>query len=291
MAKPDNLKGRVFYDLTVEELTDQKDNGYAVWLCRCKCGNTIYASSRQLKRGTVRGCADCWSYGRNLPKDLSGRIFGGLKVLHLADERKYGRRSWVCECSCGKICVQTSHDLLRGHVVTCGDGIHKKRKGFVDLTNRKIGFLNVLFPLDDRDSKGSVFWRCLCTRCGKECSYTADILLRGKTISCGCYRKEELGKNLSDGLHHIDGTCVEFLQRKKRKDNTTGYTGVYQTANGRWRAGITFKKKRYYLGTYDNLEDALNARRRGEEMHRDFLDQFYEQHPELKKKTNESKLN
>lgn len=81
-------------------------------------------------------------------------------------------------------------------------------------------------------------------------------------------------------LHHVDGTCVEFLQRKMRSDNTSGYTGVRRAANGQWVATITFKKKRYELGTYETLMEAVAARKAGERMHTEFLKSYYEEHPE-----------
>ena len=155
---------------------------------------------------------------------------------------------------------------------------------FLDLTGRQINRLTVLEKLAARDSKGSVMWRCVCS-CGRECTYSADMLIHGNLVSCGCYRETfKTGEQLQAGLHHVDGTCVEFLQRKKRSDNTTGYTGVYKTHDGKWRAGITLKGIRYHLGTYAEMADAIRARQRGEEMHDEFLEAYYREHPEAAQK-------
>ena len=43
----------------------------------------------------------------------------------------------------------------------------------------------------------------------------------------------------------------------------------------KWIAQITFKGKTYYLGSYDDKREAIRARERGEEMHEDFLEQYY----------------
>jgi len=42
-------------------------------------------------------------------------------------------------------------------------------------------------------------------------------------------------------------------------NNTSGHTGVYQD-RGKWRSKITVDGKTKYLGTFDNIDDALNAR-------------------------------
>ena len=68
--------------------------------------------------------------------------------------------------------------------------------------------------------------------------------------------------------------------KKLRADNTSGYTGV-QSDHGRWRAVITFKKKVYYLGTYDKLEQAVQVRQQAENrLFGEFLDWYYAEHPQ-----------
>ena len=53
----------------------------------------------------------------------------------------------------------------------------------------------------------------------------------------------------------------------------------YRSArSGKWQAQITFKRKTYYLGSFDKLEDAVKARKRGEEMHDVFLEWYYTEH-------------
>ena len=78
-------------------------------------------------------------------------------------------------------------------------------------------------------------------------------------------------------LTYIDGTCVEMLRAKTvRSNNTSGVPGVeWRKSNQRWRASICFKGKRHYLGSYIRFEDAVKARKRGEEdLHDKFLREF-----------------
>ena len=47
-------------------------------------------------------------------------------------------------------------------------------------------------------------------------------------------------------------------------NNTSGYTGVSQSKNGKWRAYIKINKKQIHLGRYDTKEEAIKARQEAE---------------------------
>ena len=117
-------------------------------------------------------------------------------------------------------------------------------------------------------------WKCRCD-CGRETIVGQTLLQTGKTKSCGCLQSSIITENLKLG----EGTSVAILEASKRKllpSNQSGFTGVYQNKKtGKWTAQITFKKKTYYLGSYDKMEDAVKARKRGEEMHDDFLEWYH----------------
>lgn len=115
-----------------------------------------------------------------------------------------------------------------------------------------------------------MIWQCICD-CGNKTLVSETALVHSRQISCGC-RVRELGKELSNYLHFVDGTCIEFLKRKQRRDNTSGYPGVYRTAAGNYKAGITFQKTRHYLGTFDTFEEAKRERQNAEERyHQSFI--------------------
>ena len=64
----------------------------------------------------------------------------------------------------------------------------------------------------------------------------------------------------------VDGTCVEWLRdRKRRTDNKTGCKGVFRKKNGKYSASIGFKKKVFYIGTYETLDQAVEARNEAED--------------------------
>ena len=93
-------------------------------------------------------------------------------------------------------------------------------------------------------------------------------LQNGWTRSCGCLR------NPQKNLHYADGTCLEMLQPDVMyKNNTSGVRGVYYNKKRhKWIAQIMFKQKCYYLGGYDQIDDAAKARAEAEEkLFGDFL--------------------
>jgi hypothetical protein len=58
-----------------------------------------------------------------------------------------------------------------------------------DLTGNKYTRLTVLFKTAQRDSCGSVVWRCRCD-CGNETFVSSRLLNSGNTQSCGCLNEE-----------------------------------------------------------------------------------------------------
>ena len=74
------------------------------------------------------------------------------------------------------------------------------------------------------------------------------------------------------------------------KTNTSGVRGVYySTKRNKWIAQIMFKKKCYYLGGYDRLEDAAKVRAEAEEkIFGNFLKWYQEKYPDKKKETGQN---
>ena len=273
MPKLSQLTGQTFGLLTVEERTDQREDRYYLWKCRCACGNTVLVSTRKLTRGTVTscGCTEKRTRPRGAPaEDISGRRYGKLVAIGKAPSRN-GRTRWLCKCDCGNEKVVTKEALKAGKVKSCGC-LRAIAPGqlYRDLSGLKFGRLTALEPTEKRDSKGSVFWRCKC-ECGAETEVSADCLTSGNTISCGC-RKQETQGNIQKTLTFVEDTCIDYLRsRKSRSDNKSGFRGVYRIGD-RYRVNIGFQNKRYYLGTYPNFEEAVSVRQEAErELHETFL--------------------
>ena len=72
----------------------------------------------------------------------------------------------------------------------------------------------------------------------------------------------------------MEGTCLESIKSKKVfANNTSGVRGVYRNKRtGRWSAQITFQGRTRYLGSFEELEDAVRARAKGEKIFQEFLE-------------------
>lgn len=273
MPKLRNLTGEIFGKLTALERTEQKEDRYYVWRCRCTCGNEILVSTKKLLRGTVQNCG-CSAGARRSrgapPEDISGQKFGKLTAVRQVESVKR-RTMWLCKCDCGNEKIAEKQALKSGRVKSCGC-IRSLTPGipYKDLSGKTFGRLTALHPTEKRDSKGSVFWKCKCA-CGNETEVSEDSLTSGNTVSCGC-RKQEVQGNIQNSLTFVDGTCIDYLRsRKSRSDNKSGFRGVFKIGN-RYRVNIGFQGKRYYLGLYDSFEEAVDVRLEAEkELHGNYI--------------------
>lgn len=133
-----------------------------------------------------------------------------------------------------------------------------------DLAGQTYGYLTAIAPTERR-SRGDVVWQCRC-RCGKEVFLPATRLLTGNTASCGCMQVETL-RNVNQ---YIDRTSIRSAMEEKVESAhaASGYTGV-TAKRGKWQAYITYKGRRYSLGCYQRIEDAVKARAYAKEMIRE----------------------
>lgn len=269
MSRKSDLTGMRFGKLTAIEPTRERKNGYTIWNCKCDCGNTVHVASRFLKNGWTTSCGCEEKKPRY--EDLTGRRFGKLQVLSLAEERDaYGRVQWKCLCDCGNTVVAPAGQLVNGYRRSCGCLSHPPLKDWV---GKQFGDLNVIAYDGKRDKKH--YWKCRCS-CGNETSVCQSSLMSGHTTSCGCRNTPYAAK------HFVEGTCVENIRsRRVARNNTSGVRGVYKSErSGKWCAQITFQSKTRYLGSFATLEEAAEARKKGEELFDEFLARFDLEHPE-----------
>ena len=146
--------------------------------------------------------------------------------------------------------------------------------------------LTALYPTEKRDYKGSVIWHCRCD-CGNEIDLSEDALVHGHWQSCGC-GKEQWKRDGKWRVKMVDGTCVEWLEKRKhRRDNTSGFRGVYITSGGKYLAAIGFKGATYYLGRFGNMEEAIKVRLEAEKLVHDGFVQAYREWTEKREENPE----
>lgn len=116
-----DLTGQRFGRLIVQKRTHDSMDGLISWQCKCDCGNTCTASTRNLRKGDKKSCG-CLQFSHIMKRSVNfvGKRFGKLVVQErylINDYQK--RRQWVCLCDCGNTTVVTTDALRRG-TQSCG---------------------------------------------------------------------------------------------------------------------------------------------------------------------------
>ena len=171
---------------------------------------------------------------------------------------KYKTMYYHCVCDCGTERDVLSHNLRHNLTYSCGCAREKFRPA-EDLTGQDFGFLHVEEKIvKDRHT----YFRCKC-KCGGEIIATGSYLRAGRVKSCGCRigMKERTKEYNEKGM-----LSPRVLKNAANKNSQSGYVGVnWNRQTNRWMASIIFRGKTHYLGTFENVEDAIMARKIAEE--------------------------
>ena len=246
------------------------------------------------------GCSEI-RFNRGKGKDISDMTFGYLTARYPTDKRDRGDIVWVCECKCGKFVELPATRLLVGNTLSCGclhGEILKRANKNIDGTNLRQHFEG---PIENPNTESGYVG---VSR--KRDKWQAHITYKGRRYSLGCYhdlqdavkaraRGKELVLKDAEGLldfyteleksfHQLpnrstepdrDFPTTEWVVNDTpssaaiRNDNTSGHTGVVRRRN-KWESKICFNGRRYFLGSFDNKEDAVAARKRAEaDLHAD----------------------
>lgn len=131
-----------------------------------------------------------------------------------------------------------------------------------DLTNKKFGRLLVVSR--DGHLGASIAWKCLCD-CGKEKRVSTSNLNSGATSSCGCIRKQRLGKDnprtthgLSNTPTYISWQCMKSRCNNQNHKHYKHYGGKGISYDKAWESFASFladmgeKPKGFTLDRIDN---------------------------------------
>lgn len=199
--------------------------------------------------------------------NLIGMKFGRLTVIKLSDQTKNGNRVWICDCDCGtkQIAVATTQLTRKNKSKkSCGClaqevRLKQAKTNFKDLAGKKFGEWTVISKVDN---SSPLKWLCQCS-CGNVKNVRAQSLSTGKSTNCGCISNTKFYEKAKE--MNVENTQLSSFKRKIDKRNKSGVKGVmWYEKNSKWRSCITFKGKNIHLGYFENIEDAIEARKEAE---------------------------
>ena len=229
-------------------------------------------------------------------KNLTGMRFGRWLVLEQTEDHiePSGNHcaQWLCLCDCGTQKIINGYVLRRGSSKSCGclsqevkSETHKKYNTY-DLTSKEygIGYTSTgeefWFDKEDYDLIKDYCWHYGTGGYLKTNLPGGDYLIFHRFIM-GVTNESWLSTIVDHKKH---GTMDEFKydNRKenlrkvtrsrnnqnihKRKDNTSGVTGVtWHKKQNAWYASISVDKKRISLGYFNDFKEAVIARKAAEE--------------------------
>lgn len=287
-----DLTGMQFGRLTAKEIVGKGTRSQGdLWRCECTCGGEKIVPARYLLRRHTRSCG-CINREIKENSIKKGDRWGRLEAVEFVryDTPERGHRAiWVFKCDCGSIKEIPVSNVKFGSTRSCGckttEHITNLRKE--DITGERYDRLTAIRPTDERDDNGSVVWEFQCG-CGNITRMSVCRFRTGRVHSCGCWYDERHKDATSYRKDFVDSTCLSSIVAAKTPSalNTSGHTGVYfDKRSQKWQAYINYKKKRYYLGSFKNKEDAIRARKGGEAKIHDpvIMEHFQNLTPERKK--------
>ena len=227
--------------------------------------------------------------------DLTGQRFGRLTVIKRVDipiaEGKKKLIHWLCKCDCGNEKITTTKSLRSLGTQSCGclhreisreiyrnNGKKNKKYNKYDLSGEYgIGYTLkgeiFYFDKEDYDKIKNYCWFS---------DYNGYFVAKDKS-----HKNIKLHRIIM-GLHYGDNKIVDhinhykydnrkcnlrivtnqqnLMNQKLKNNNTSGVIGVHWSdAYNYWVAQIGYKGNKINLGTYQNFDEAVKARKEAEE--------------------------
>lgn len=211
-------------------------------------------------------------------KDITGQKFGRLTVIEPAprpntvnNKHKY----WKCRCDCQKEVVVDGVDLRSGNTTSCGCArkgrvhkgrVHKHGMSGTRLYNIHHGMKQRCYDLNSDSYKnyGARGIKICDEFLGENgFKYFAEWALKnGYSDSLTLDRINPDGNYEISNLRWADKSLQSFNRRPR--NNKSGHVGIHKRLNGKYRAYIAKNGKQHYFGTYETIEEAVEARRKAE---------------------------
>lgn len=284
---------------------DRTKDGKVYWLCRCDCGNITSVLSTSLTRknrgvkscGCARNSKEAINKARitreSYPKDITGMRFGRLTVIRKTDIKSTrisdnGSYLWECKCDCGNICYYSRYALITPYGVRSCGCLYKdtrteiaKKYCTYDLDNYDFGIgycdngTYFFFDKEDYDKIKNYSWwydgHYVIAHSLKDDKYTTDVIRMHRVIM-DIEDREDINVDHKNLVRYDCRKCnlrrATDSQNSMNKDysymSKSGIPGV-RKENNKWVAIIKINGKSIRLGSFEKLNDAINARKSAED--------------------------
>lgn len=198
----------------------------------------------------------------------TGMRYGKLVVLRRAGTNDLKKVLWECACDCGNTTIVTSGSLATGNTASCGCGV-----------------LEAITKHGGSGKSSYNTWRAMMRRCYKEtdkdykrygakgirvCDQWHNYLQFEKDMG------EPIGRETLDRIDpygNYEPTNCRWASLPTQARNIrvpasskSGHIGVHKRGK-KWMAEVTANGKKYYSKVFEDLKDAVAARKELERIH------------------------
>ena len=197
----------------------------------------------------------------NIEKDMSPKLIQDLGIMFASEGSKERRRYGLYKCGhCGEEFKAKTTRIKSGVIKSCGCLVgeyHGMKKHRFYATYRNM--MKRCYTKSDPSYKNyggrgiSVCeeWQDII----KFVAWADSTYIEGYTLD----RIDNAGNYEPSNCRWADAT-TQAINQRMMKNNTTGYVGVYLARDNRWESRLTFNKVDIFLGRFNTIEEAAQAR-------------------------------
>lgn len=197
-----------------------------------------------------------------IEKDMTPKLIGETYLRKATESSKQKRRYGLYECPyCGNHWEATTYSIKNKHTKSCGclnlritHGMKKHRFYDTYRNMMKRCYTKSDPSYKDYGERGiSVCeeWQDII----KFVAWADSTYIEGYTLD----RIDTAGNYEPNNCRWADAT-TQAINRRMMKNNNTGYVGVYLARDNRWESRLKFNKVVIFLGTFNCIEEAVQAR-------------------------------